>query len=181
MSESNGLNERAQAFAAGVASGKSATQAAKDAGYAEGSAAVAGSRLLRKAKVAAEVERLRTIAVATVEAETGITLVRLVEELAHAALLDPKDFYGPDGRLLALPEMPEHARRAIASIESTDKFDASGSSEEAQILIKNTLTKLRPNDKLSAIERIARLLGFLKDKVEHEHKGGVRLVWGDEE
>ena len=128
-----------------------------------------------------EVERLRAIAMRRVEDSTGIAPARLVEELAHVALLDPKDFYGEDGRLFFLREMPEHAGRAIARLEAEDRYEEAVDGNGTPNLIKTRISKLRPNDKLSAIDKLARLLGGKKDKKDVEHQSMVRLVWGDEE
>lgn len=156
-----GLTEREAAFAAGVAAGKSGTQAAKDAGYAAGSAAVRAARLIRKAKVAGEIERLRGLAVARIEEETGLTLARLIDEASHAALLDPAQMYDEAGVLLPLTKMPEAIRRAIASIEVEEKFiPGPGGDDEALITVR--VHKVKFWDKPRSIELTAKLRGDLK-------------------
>jgi phage terminase small subunit len=154
---------------------RNGTKAAVLAGYAERSAHVTASRLLKRAKVRAAIAEREQAVQLVVQEQTGITVARLVQEVAHSALLDPKDFYDERGALLPLHTMPEHARRAIGQLETEARY-IEGPGGDSEALIKVTTGKLRPNDKLRSIELIAKLLGFLRDKQEHEHKHEHRVV-----
>jgi hypothetical protein len=88
-------------------------QAAVEAGYSPRTAAVAGSRLLRRKRVKMAIDARQIAVRATAEQKTGITFDRLLHELATAAFCDPGELFGPQGRLLTLEEMPERLRRAI--------------------------------------------------------------------
>ena len=56
MSEPQGLNPRQERFLASILEGKSATQSALDAGYAERSASVTGARMLRNPLIQAKIQ-----------------------------------------------------------------------------------------------------------------------------
>ena len=56
MSEPHGLNPRQERFLASILEGKSATQSAIEAGYAERSASVTGARMLRNPLIQAKIQ-----------------------------------------------------------------------------------------------------------------------------
>ena len=56
MSEPQGLNPRQERFLASILKGKSATQSAIEAGYAERSASVTGARMLRNPLIQAKIQ-----------------------------------------------------------------------------------------------------------------------------
>ena len=56
MSEPHGLNPRQERFLAAILKGKSATQSAIEAGYAERSASVTGARMLRNPLIQAKIQ-----------------------------------------------------------------------------------------------------------------------------
>ena len=56
MSEPHGLNPRQERFLASILKGKSATQSAIEAGYAERSASVTGARMLRNPLIQAKIQ-----------------------------------------------------------------------------------------------------------------------------
>jgi len=145
------------------------TKAAIEAGYAAKSAHVQASRLLKRDKVreaiASRKAEIATVVVTPVVEQTNVTFERLLMEAAAIALLDPKDFFGPDGKLLALHEMPERARRAISSCDVDESFEVpEGENVEgaAKLLIQHRTTKIRPHDKLRAIELIAKIQAYFK-------------------
>ena len=167
------LTQQEQLFVEGVVAGKSGKQAAIDAGFSERSAHVQASRMLRRANVAAAIAARQTAVVAAAQVETGVTLKRLLEELALIALADPKDFYDSDGKLLPVHLMPEGIRRALASFECDQRHLVEG-----ELLIASATGKLRLWDKQRAIQLIGQLAGLMpKEKVEHEHKGEVVYRW----
>ena len=115
----NKLSPLEEKFVEGIVVGKTSTRAAIDAGYAPKNAANRASKLHRKAKIQAAITQRRSSAVAAAEQATNISLARLFEEFGRTALNDPKDILDADGNVLPLHEMPEHACRAIASVEVT--------------------------------------------------------------
>lgn len=158
------------------------TKAALEAGYSARTATVAGSKLLSRVKVRAAIDARLAVVQAQVEATTTVTLVRLIEELARIALVDPKDLFGPDGRLLKIADMPEDVRRAVQSLEFETKHSTDGTGEHT-VLTDARTGKLRFWDKPGAIRLIAQLAGYLREKVDHEHTGEITYRWkreGDE-
>ena len=106
---------------------------------------------------------------------------RLFEELGRTALNDPKDIFDADGNVLPLHEIPEHARRAIASVEVTthevERSGTKGAKNRTTVVLART-TKIKFWDKLKAIEQIARLAGYLK---EESTVGGTYILrWADD-
>ena len=99
-----------------------ATRAARAAGYSERTAESQGSRLLSNVKVAAAIQE----AMDKRAAEVGLTSKRVLEEVQHAAFLDPIELFADDGRLLPLRDMPERARRAISGIEVEEIYEGRG-------------------------------------------------------
>ena len=158
----NKLSVLEEKFVEGIVVGKTSTRAAIDAGYAAGSAASAGSRLLRKVKVKTAIEIRRASAVAAAQAETNTTLARLLEELARTALCDPKDLFDAKGSMLALNEMPEDIRRAIASCNVEVTTEVVNSGAKGSKVAKVRATKIKFWDKLRAIDEIAKLAGYPK-------------------
>jgi len=91
-------------------------KAAERTGCSKNGAKVWACRLLKNPRVKALVDKR----IAERSKKTGVTLDRVLEELALIAFVDPKDFYDKDGKLLAVPDMPEHARRALAGMDVND-------------------------------------------------------------
>src|SRR5262245_31261260 len=89
-----------------------ATQAYKRAGFrakTDASAAVLAHRLLRNARVRAEVEQRRRER----ELRTGVTADLVLTELAYIAFSDigeVLDFSGTDWKLRPVEDIPDHAR-----------------------------------------------------------------------
>lgn len=106
-----------------------------------------------------------------VQQATGAQLQRveidaddILRELARVAFLDPRRAYGqhPDDpkrkRLLELHEMPEDVARAIGTFEVT----LTGGEESGV----QELTKVKPWDKLKALELLGKHKKLFTDKVE---------------
>lgn len=90
------------------------TKAAIRAGYAEGSAEVAASRLLRQAKI----RRVVTVALEARAAKTEITQDRVLRELEHLAFSNVDDYaVSPDGRLVPAEGRPKEVMRAVSSVK----------------------------------------------------------------
>jgi phage terminase small subunit len=153
-----------------------ASKAAEDAGYAKHSARKQGSRLLTKPDVKAAIARRRAELTVQLEAKTGITLERILQELARMGLSDPADLFDATGRMLPVHKMPEDARRALSGFEVDETFRADGEGDDAP-MVHVVTSKPKFWDKRGALELIAKLLGHLKDKKEHEHAGAITLTW----
>lgn len=115
------LNPRQRAFADAYACDpeRNATRAYIAVGYAaRGNAAeVCAARLLRNVQVAAYVKQREAEAREHAEERYQVTQDNVLAELAGITYSDPADLYDEEGKLLPIHQIPERARRAIASIE----------------------------------------------------------------
>jgi len=157
----DGLNPKQRLFVSEYLVDKSATAAAARAGYSKKTAHSVGPRLLEHAGVRKAIDE----ALKAQENRTLVTADRVILELSRIALLDPKTLFDENGQLLPLAEMPEEARRAIASIEIESPKSRPGA----------TVTKIRLWDKPKALELIGRHLKMFVERVAHEGKDGAPL------
>ena len=147
-----------------------ATQAAIRAGYSAKNADVVGPRLLGNVGVAAAI----TAGQAKRSERMEITADMLVRELWIIGHSDIKDYLTIDegGSIIAkmFEEMPDGASRALEMIEENRTIKESADGKDSNIV--NSKIRFKMHSKLGAIELIAKLLGFMKDKVEHTGKDG---------
>ena len=142
------LNHRQKLFAKYfVELGFHATKAAKLAGYSKASAYELGSRLLKNVEIQAEIKRH----IAIREQKMNVTDKRIIEELAMIGFSDPRDYYGDDGELLPIQELSKMAAKALAEFTVTQCKDGS------------TVTKIKRENKLKALETLARIRTMFKD------------------
>ena len=76
----------------------------------------------------------------------------MFKELARTALCDPKDLFDAKGNMLALNEMPEDIRRAIASCDVEVTTEVVDSGAKGSKVVKVRTTKVKFWDKLRAID-----------------------------
>ena len=139
-----------------------AASAARAAGY---KGAGAGDRLLQHPKVRAEIgkrlgqrrDKFR------VDADT------VVQELATIAFLDVGEMFDADGVMLDVHKMPEHVRRAIGSLEVE-------TTEDPDTGEKTTKAKIKMNNKLGALELLAKHLGILNEKLNIHQTAGPDVI-----
>jgi phage terminase small subunit len=132
-----------------------ATQAAIRTGYSKKTAEVQGSTLLRNPKVAAAVSKAQ----AKTSDKLEITRERIIREYACMAFLDPRDIFEDDGSVKLIRDMPESARRALASFDVTEIFDnADGDQKQAIGLLK----RIKFHGKREALRDLSEMLGFMK-------------------
>jgi len=93
---------------------RNATKAAEEAGFSKKTAAQAASRLLRNVKVKAAIDEM----LSQVHQKLDITVERIRYELACSAFFDPSWIKNPDGSIKPWAEWPEHARRAMPTIDA---------------------------------------------------------------
>lgn len=156
------LSVRQQRFVDLVLSGIPAGRAYEQAGYkARGNAAeTCAARLLRNAQVAAAVAaRLETQA-----QSTDITVQRWLRELALVAFGDIGqllDFSGEQPCLRPASEIPEDARRGVASYKVKRYMEGAGdNAREVEV------TEVKLWDKLGALEKLGKHFGWLKERVQ---------------
>ena len=90
-----------------------------------------------------------------------MTVERTIEEYARVAYLDPALFFDSEGKLLRIAEMPEAARRAVASMEVEELFAGSGV-ERRHV---GRLHKIRFASKVAALDSLAKHLGMFIDRI----------------
>jgi phage terminase small subunit len=126
------LTPRQQTFCQEYLVDLNATQAAIRAGYGAAGADSMGTQLLRKPTVLTRVAELQAVRRAKTEVDSDFVLRRLLEEVNA----DAKDLYGPDGRLLPVPEWPPVWRRGLVSTIRTTEIFGRGEERGVQIGIQ---------------------------------------------
>jgi len=109
-----------------------------------------------------------------------VTAERVIQELACIAFLDVIHLYNEDGSLKKLEEMPEEARRAIASIDVDELFHGMGEDRELVGYTK----KLKTEGKREALKLLGQTLAMFVEKKliegDHTHQVSVNDVDLDE-
>lgn len=149
------MNDKQKRFVQEYLVDMNATQAYIRAGYKAKDADSAGPRLLGNVRIRAAIDK----ALAKRNERIGISAERNLEELSCLAYFDPGDVFDFSGDQVTLKpghQIPERARRAIASIK----------------LKPNGTTEVRFWDKSSNIDKAMKYCGQLKDKVELTGKDG---------
>ncbi len=132
-----------------------ATQAAIRAGYSAKTAKAIGTENLAKPAIAAAIAEAR----AKRFARNDITAERVLQELARVAFFDIRRLLNPDGSMKPLDELDDDTAAAIAGLELSEIRDGDG----API---GVLKKIKIADKLVALDKLARNLGLLQDKIK---------------
>ncbi len=149
------LSARQRAFAREYVVDHVGAAAARRAGYSERGADVAAIRLLGNARVRELIDALEVKAAERAEVQA----VDVRRELALAGFSDigqVVDFSGDEPRLRKANEIPEAARRALASMKVRRYTEGHGeAAREVEV------TEFRLWDKLSALRTLAQLLGML--------------------
>ena len=138
-----------------------ATQAALDAGYSEKTAHSQGSRLLKHAEIAKEIERRRNAITKRVLGKYEVTRERIVEELAKLGFSNMADYTAIEGNDIVL-DMSEVNRDQMGAIkEITSEVYTDGRGEDAQRVKR---TKFTLYDKRAALMDLAKLEGHVVDR-----------------
>ena len=124
-----------------------ATRAARAAGYSEKSAEVTGSRMLRNAKVQAEIDRQTQNRVQKLE----ITTEKIMQETARIAFANVLDYLTVDAKGARFDLSKVHRERAAAIQDIV--IDSSGCKGRSHLRVKLA-------DKLSALAMLGRWLGL---------------------
>lgn len=179
-SKAEARKRRALFVEAMAENGGNATQAAITAGYSRKTAKQQGSRLLSDVNVAKAIEERRAEALADAQEETGVSIKRTLQELARIAYFDPASLFGTDGKLLAVRDMPEGTRAALAKIKIKRlaggmKVDLSGEGAALEH-VPEEMVELSIWDKNSAIEKAMKHLGLFER--DNEQKPPAVLMPG---
>jgi phage terminase small subunit len=139
-----------------------AKAAAERAGYSQRMAKAIGWELLRKPHVAAAI----AAEMAAREKRTRVSADRVLEQLARMAYYDPRKMFEADGSLKAIGSMDDDEETALAGFEAVELVDGS------------VVRKVRLADRGAALEKLARHLGLLRERVELSGPNGdaIRLL-----
>lgn len=136
-----------------LVNGNNATEAAKFAGFSAHTAASQGQRLLKNPEVKALIGTRAEQALT----DAQLTTERWAQEMVCLGHFDPGELYDQDGGLIPIHQLPEHVRRAIASVEVVVGKD------------KETTKKVKFWDKNAALANIGKHLGmFEKDNKQKD-------------
>lgn len=132
------------------------SKAAIRAGYAAGSAAQTGSKLMADPRVQAEIEKQQ----GDRSKRLGITHDRVLQELWQIVLSNPKDLVDPDGEMGR--GVKDLNREQAAALEA--EFSVTVLKDGRKI----KTARYKQRDKVAALQLIGKHLGMFKDKVEVE-------------
>ena len=173
--KAKGLTLKEEIFVREILASGNATKAAVAAGYSPSSAGVTGSKLLKKAKVAAELANLRKQLFDRLE----ISAEKVLQGIAELAFFDIRKFFTVGGNLVPIHELDGQTARALkgCDVEKLFRHFGKGQAEES-----GTITKIRVADRLEALELLGRHLKLFTDKLEVTDSGGIlaRLKKGRE-
>ena len=90
-----------------------------------------------------------------------ITEEEILQEFAAIAFQDIKNIFNDDGTLKQLKDLSPEARKTIAGIEVTSISGGSGEDDKQY----GMLHKVKLNDKLKALDALARTMAMFKDRL----------------
>lgn len=141
-------------------------KAYREAGYSDSSRQ--GSTLLRRPAIAAYIEELRYAACL----RNNITLDDIINQYARIAFFDPRSIYDETGKLLKMIDFDDVAATAIASYDQ-EEIGAG----EYNI---GTLKKVKPYDRIVALDRLRECLGFKEKMVKTKRDAEGKLLETEE-
>lgn len=135
---------------------RNATKAARAAGYKQPH--VAGCRLLKDVKVAAQIEAHDR----RMNKKYELDAERVKKEIARLAFFDPRNLFNDGGSMKEITELDDDTARIIAGFDITELFEGDGKAREQVGYIK----KFKLPDKTRALELAMRHLKMLTDRIE---------------
>ena len=155
----SGISQQRQIFIKEYRKDHNGTRAAIAAGYAGQSAAVTASRLLRNAKIRAEIDKQD----AKLNEKLELSVEWVIRRLMRRANIDPRKFYNADGSLKSVTELDDDAAACLAGVEIEKLYQHFG---KGQAQNTGTLTKIKYCDPDRSLEMLGRHLKMFTDKVE---------------
>lgn len=136
-------------------------RSARAAGYrgTDKSIGVTATRLLAKPRIKEAIQKANEER----KKRTQFNADRVLKELEFIATFDPAECYDENGQLLPIHEMPERARRAIASIDIYKDFTEGVEVGETK--------RVRSHDKNKALDLAGRHFRMFTNKIEHSISG----------
>jgi len=160
MSAYSQLSRRRQLFVDAYVRRGVGTEAIKEAGFIGRRPDVAAAKFLAKPEVRAAIEEKRGEAIA----KAGVRAVRVLEELAAIALLDPADLFDETGAMRPLKDVPRETRAALSALDV----------EEVRLdgVSIGQVKKLRMHSKVEALKLLGQYLKLFAERVEHTGRDG---------
>jgi phage terminase small subunit len=115
-------------------------------------------RFKRRPEVQAYLEERRK----NLSEATGIRVEQIARELSLIAFGNLKSLFDENGKLIDISKLPDDVAAFISSVEVEAEFSGRG---ESRVHVGDVL-KVKTWNKVESLEKLAKLLGFLKDKVE---------------
>ena len=167
------LAQRRERFCLAVLRGIPNIDAYLEAGYrcTRAAASVAVARLMRRPDIRARLAELGEKAAA----DSGVTTERVLCELAKVAFLDIGNLFDEHGNLKSIAELDDDTAAAVARFECEDIYTGRG---EARRKI-GRVTRLSLYDKLTALTKIAKLLGMFREPQQRQRVQDSPLVIRD--
>lgn len=154
------LNDKQRALAAALPTAKSNEAAFLAAGYSASTARKTNQRIPQAvADVAAY------IAGAALKSAV-MDVQEVLSELSHSVRFDPIDIFDENDCIKPVTQWPEHARRAMASVEVFEEWTKGKDPE-----FLGRTKKVKFIGKVDAADKLLRALGaYAPEKVEHTHR-----------
>lgn len=160
----DGLTQQQRLFVNAYLASRNATKAATTAGYSEATAQQQGSRLLSNVVIKTAIEQGEAEVIAKVQAETGITLKRTLEEIARGAFFDVRKLFRPDGTPKDITELDDDTASAIAGLDTATETEGKGEDRTLTYIRKYKLS-----DRKGYLDMLMKHLGGYK--VDNEQGG----------
>lgn len=152
------MARREQFIAAYLTNGNNGAAAAIAAGFSPACARQKAYVLLKDPAVAARVAKKQEM----VAFEAGLSIERWAKEMACIGHFDPAELYDTAGNLIPLHLLPEHVRRAVASVEPIGGEDGG--------------VKVKTWDKNVALASIGKHLGAFERDNHQRAEGGIKVL-----
>lgn len=163
------LNVKESAFVREYLKEQHVTKAAIKAGYAEKSAHVTGSRLLKKPNI---IEALAK-AQGKIMDKVDIQVSHVLKVIKGILTFDPRDLYYPDGSVKPPNEWSDEVALAVQGFETMELFEGNGDAKHAFGMIK----KIKLADRMKAAELLVKVLGMTApDRLEISGANGQAIT-----
>jgi len=145
------------------------TKAAIKAGYAEKSAHVTGSRLLKKPNIIEAITKAQGKIMDKVDIQVG----HVLKVIKGILTFDPRDLYYPDGSVKPPNEWSDEVALAVQGFETMELFEGNGDAKHAFGMIK----KIKLADRMKAAELLVKVLGMTApDRLEISGANGQAIT-----
>jgi phage terminase small subunit len=163
------LNVKEAAFVREYLKEQHVTKAAIKAGYAEKSAHVTGSRLLKKPNIIEAINKAQGKIMDKVDIQVG----HVLKVIKGILTFDPRDLYYPDGSVKPPNEWSDEVALAVQGFEAMELFEGNGDAKHAFGMIK----KVKLADRMKAAELLVKVLGMTApDRLEISGANGQAIT-----